>query len=238
VRAELHLYDDLEPQLFETAVRQARLVLQEHYLGGAPVPVRIMETLQVREEMIVRLPPVGVRAQGMPKLAWKWRPHGMIGAGILVLVALIWVISSWIGSGGDASDSVAITSTPGTVAEQSGEAVAGETPEADAAPAGEVPAGDNANLPVSRNARGDLGIGMSVQVVPGLRLALRSEPGAERGIVVGEMSEGVIATIVGGPEYSQGDSDTIVWWFVNLPNGTEAWAPANTSQQTLLMPAQ
>src|SRR5688572_26860393 len=54
VRAELHLYDDLDPHLFDSAVRQARVVLQERYLGGAPVPVRILETLQVREEMIVR----------------------------------------------------------------------------------------------------------------------------------------------------------------------------------------
>jgi hypothetical protein len=97
---------------------------------------------------------------------------------------------------------------------------------------------NNENLPLSRNARSDLGIGMKVQVVPGLRLALRSEPGADRGIVVGEMGEGIVATIVGGPEYSQGDADTIVWWYVDLPNSTQAWAAANTSQQTLLMPAQ
>src|SRR5215218_9051695 len=59
VRAELHLYDDLEPHVQEAAIRQARLVLQEGYAGGAPVPVRILETFQVREEMLVRLPPQG-----------------------------------------------------------------------------------------------------------------------------------------------------------------------------------
>jgi hypothetical protein len=243
VRAELHLYDDLDPPLFESALRQARVVLQERYLGGAPVPVRILETLQVREEMIVRLPPMGARSQGMPNVAWKWRPHGMIGAAILLVVALIWVVNAWIGSGGEPEEPVANSATPASAEQQSGEVAQEETPVED----GEVvPASEQAtsgttggtDLPASRNARGDLGIGMNVQVVPGLRIALRSEPGADRGIVVGEMSEGVIATIVGGPEYTEGDSDTIVWWFVNLPNGTEAWAAANTSQQTLLMPAE
>src|SRR3954467_13795597 len=79
VRAELHLYDDLEPQVQEAAIRQARVVLQDSYLGGQPVPVRILETLQVREEMLVRLPPVGTRPAGTPLLNWKWRPYGMIG---------------------------------------------------------------------------------------------------------------------------------------------------------------
>jgi hypothetical protein len=101
----------------------------------------------------------------------------------------------------------------------------------------EVPAAAQ-NLPVSRNARSDLGIGVRVQVVPGLRVALRSQPSAEVGVTVGEMTDGDVATILAGPEYTQGDTDTIVWWYVNLPNGTEAWVAANTSTQTLLMPAE
>jgi hypothetical protein len=65
---------------------------------------------------------------------------------------------------------------------------------------------------------------------------LRSQPGADAGIVVGAMSDGQVATIIGGPHMTQGDSDTIVWWLVELEDGTQAWAAANTSQQTLLMP--
>jgi hypothetical protein len=78
---------------------------------------------------------------------------------------------------------------------------------------------------------------MRVAIVPGLRLALRSEPGAEAGVVVGDMVDGEEATVIGGPRMTQGDSDTIVWWLVQLDDGTQAWAAANTSQQTLLVPA-
>jgi hypothetical protein len=56
-------------------------------------------------------------------------------------------------------------------------------------------------------------------------------------VVVGEFTDGDTATIVAGPELSQGDTDTIVWWYITLANDTQAWVPANTSQQTLLMPA-
>src|SRR5215207_7958054 len=85
VRAELHLDENLEEHVQDAAIRQARVVLQERYLGGAPVPVRIMETYQSREEMTVRLPPVGARTLSLQALPWRWRPHGMIGAAILVL---------------------------------------------------------------------------------------------------------------------------------------------------------
>ena len=56
--------------------------------------------------------------------------------------------------------------------------------------------------------------------------------------MLGVMTEGMVATIIEGPEYTRGDTDTIVWWMVELADGTEAWAAANTSQQTLLMPAE
>jgi Tol biopolymer transport system component len=55
--------------------------------------------------------------------------------------------------------------------------------------------------------------------------------------MIAEMTDGIEATIIGGPEYSQGDSDTIVWWLVELDDGTQAWVAANKSQQTLLVPA-
>src|SRR5688500_14707939 len=57
VRAELHLYDELDAHVQEAAIRQARAVLRDRYVGGAPVPVRILETFQVREEMTVALSP-------------------------------------------------------------------------------------------------------------------------------------------------------------------------------------
>jgi hypothetical protein len=170
----------------------------------------------------------------------------MIGVAIAVLALLIWLVIALIGSG-NGGEEVAMQNTPESVSQASVQGdlettATNEGDQPDEGAGGVQPVSDTSgaqtNLPVSRNARTDLGIGVRVQVVPGLRVALRSEPSAERGETIGEMTEDDVATIVAGPEYTQGDTDTIVWWFVTLENGTQAWAAANTSQQTLLMPTQ
>ena len=45
------------------------------------------------------------------------------------------------------------------------------------------------------------------------------------------------ATIINGPLQTKGRSDTIVWWYVQFEDGTQAWAAANTSEVTLLQTA-
>lgn len=244
VRAELHLYDSLEAHVQEAAIRQVRLVLQERYIGGMSVPVRILETFPVREELLVRLPPLGARPTTGGKIPLPSRPQLLIGAAALVLLALVW-FGFWLGGRGEGLEQgVTASTTPDVVQQaslQAGEpegAGEGEDEGVGEPEDGAVPTAGNTNLPVSRNARSDLGIGVRVHVIPGLRVALRSEPGIDRGIIIGELAEDDVATIVGGPQYAQGDTDTIVWWFVSLSNGTEAWVAANTSQQTLLMPAE
>jgi hypothetical protein len=243
VRAELHLYDNLDPLVQDAAIRQARLVLQERYLGGNPVPMRILETLQVREGMQVRLPPLGARPGGV-QAALTWKPYyAKAIIAVVGLLLLIWLVTALLPSGNDPEDGALNQSPSETpVSEVASEVSAeGETAplvDEQAATIGAAAAlSGGENLPLSRNARADLGIGMRVQIVPGLQLALRSEPGADLGTVLGAMSDGVEATIIGGPEYTRGDSDTIVWWLVELDDGTQAWAAANTSQQSLLMPA-
>lgn len=252
VRAELHLYDDLPSHVQEAAVRQSRLVLQEGYVGMDPVPLRILETQQLREAMDVRLAPPGERLHEARPV--RWQPFAASGLALVALAALIWLALLFLRpDGGEVASApeatpspsdmaVSTTSTAGqeaaslNVAQQEGSAEGQAAPvegAADAAPA----ASSSGELPPSRNARADLGIGMRVAIVPGLQLALRSEPGADAGEVVGTMSDGEAATIIGGPRTTQGDSDTIVWWFVQLDDGTQAWAAANTSQQTLLVPA-
>jgi hypothetical protein len=160
----------------------------------------------------------------------RWRVAAVVGIAALVLVALIWV--------GVAQRLARIARQPAQTA------TAGVTMEA-ATAAGAVSAEptqiipgvpDGGNLPLSRNARPELRIGVQVQMTPGLQLALRSQPGADVGEIVGAMGAGDVATIVGGPRMTAGDSDTIVWWYVELADGTQAWAAANTSQQTLLVP--
>jgi hypothetical protein len=50
------------------------------------------------------------------------------------------------------------------------------------------------------------------------------------------MQGGEQATIINGPIWLEGNSDTIVWWYIRLDNGVEAWVAANTSELTLLEP--
>ena len=244
VRAELHLYDTLQPHVQEAAIRQARLVLQEQYLGGAPVPVRILETFQVREEMQVHLPPLGARPLGVRTLPWQIPSRGILGSAAVGVIVLIWILIALLGSGGEEDESQNMAGAPEVPSQPNATFVAEATvlgsvdgSVAEVAPTLAVTSG-GADLPVSRNARSDLGIGVRVQAVPGLRVAIRSEPGIDQGIVLGEIADDAIATIVNGPQNLQGDTDTIVWWFVALPSGLEGWSPANTSEQTLLIPAQ
>lgn len=124
-----------------------------------------------------------------------------------------------------------------------GEAVAGDGVAVQDAGAGQqaaafdVPLTEQTNgLSPSTNARSDLFIGQRVRIRPGLSLVLRSAPGADAGEGIGYMEDGQEALLVGGPYWTEGDTDTIVWWYVRLDDGTEAWAAANTSQLTLLEP--
>lgn len=252
VRAELHLYDELPSHVQEAAVRQSRLVLQEGYVGLDPVPLRILETQQLREAMDVRLAPPGERMPAAKPV--RWQPYALGGLALAAVAALIWLALLFFRPAGGE-----VAGAPQPAAgqpEASAPAQAGlQARAADAgvavsdvvlisgdgagvgAAAGDAEAVEPGDLPPSRNARADLGIGMRVAIVPGLMLTLRSEPGADAGEAVGSMVDGEAATIIGGPRLTRGDSDTIVWWLVQLDDGTQAWAAANTSQYTLLIPA-
>ncbi|MEZ4617082.1 MAG: hypothetical protein R2867_16460 [Caldilineaceae bacterium] len=89
-------------------------------------------------------------------------------------------------------------------------------------------------LAPSRNANANLAVGSRVSVQPGYTVSLVSEPVPEQDKVVGYFEEGQQATIVDGPVWKAGNSDTIVWWRIRLDTGLEAWAPANTSDAMLL----
>jgi len=92
-------------------------------------------------------------------------------------------------------------------------------------------------LPPSRNADPALVVGANAALLPGLNSVLRSEPGFGSGEIIGYVTDSDTVLITGGPIAVAGDADTIVWWFVELADGTRGWTPANTSQFTLLAPA-
>lgn len=94
------------------------------------------------------------------------------------------------------------------------------------------------NLPASVNANPNIGVNMTVRIRDQLRSFVRSQPGPDQGKEVGFLQNGETATVLGGPQLLPGDSDTIVWWYVELNNGTQGWTPANTSTLMLLEPVQ
>lgn len=94
------------------------------------------------------------------------------------------------------------------------------------------------NLPASRNANPAIGVNQTVRIREQYKSFVRSQPGSDQGEAVGYLQDGQTAVVLGGPVLLPGDSDTIVWWYVDLGDGTRGWTPANTSTLSLLEPVQ
>jgi hypothetical protein len=212
-------------------LRQARVVLQDHYIGGDPVPVTILTTSTLRDAIDVRLPPVGSRVPRFSRGRQGYWARGALAAILMVLVvAGIMLLRPGVQEG---TNPIAAEGTATVEAAP----LAGSGMSAAPAIAPSARTADVAALPTSRNARPDIRVGIRVQVVPTLQVALRTEPGIQSGTTIRAMSDKDRATVIGGPEYTRGESDTIVWWYLQLDTGEQAWAAANTSDRTLLIPA-
>ncbi len=186
-------------------------------------------------------------ADSLKRIPWK---PVVFGLGALAVIALVWGLISWIRP--DAGRATTAAPASGGVQEQldtqppAGDLAPVDQPidegaagavDLEAEAAGGLPAQASA-LPPSANAHPDLTHGMRVRIKDGLRLVLRSEPGATAGEPLGYMQDGQEAEIISGPVMLPGNSDTIVWWQVRIDNdGTIAWAAANTSELMLLEPA-
>ena len=212
------------------ALRQAQHLLQDRYRG--PESLKLTVSFLRSDTMDVSLPagapraPVvsgGTRAVAAEPQRNLWPYVGLALAAIAV-IALIWLGVRWL-RGGTAAE------TGG------GDTAALETPAADAtAEATTEPAPASLGLPPSVNADPNIVVGVRVRMKEGRDQALLSEPGSA-GAAVGTLAGNSEALVVGGPEMRQGNADTIVWWLVQLDDGTEAWAAANSSTETLLLPA-
>lgn len=239
VRAELHLYDDLEDSMREVALRQSQLILQDRYYAREPVQLRVMHTFPERSAVDVALPAGQSKKQkatGGKTGGVNWKMVAGVVVGLLLVAAIIWGFARFMGQR-------QVASTGGTApavsapAESSPQGEASQDTQATGATSA-ASAPQTNGLPPSKNAHPDLAVGKTVRVAPGYQITLRSEPGAESGVDVTYMKEGDQAVIIGGPVWTPGDADTIVWWQVQLPDGTEAWAPANTSKLQLLEPVE
>jgi len=226
VRAELHLYEELADHRNEFALRQAQVVISERYHSAEPIQLQVMQSYAWRETLQVRAnaEPVAPTADPLAFVQQYWQ-YILAASAALVVIALIWAVTAFFRSSGDETP---VTAAP--AADQS--AVEGNAP-ADAAAATPIPPQTN-GLSASRNADPNLAIGQRMRVLPGIEgVSLVSEPGPDQA-AIGYLSAGDEAAIIGGPVLMQGTSDTIVWWHIQLDNGTQAWIPANTSEFTLL----
>jgi hypothetical protein len=218
VRAELHLYATSEDDAREFAFRQARAILEKNYFSAELVPLQVLESAPLGDSILVR-------AQGInqPQGTAEWWPRWQLAAGagaLLLLLLLIWSIVRGLGN------TTAPTSADSTIATQ-------QPSNADNSASVAQATGPTATLLPSQRADPALAVGKRVRVKPNMKVSLVQEPGPDHP-VVGYLENQQEATIISGPVLTQGQNDTIVWWRVRLGDGAEAWAPANTSEVTLL----
>ena len=81
-----------------------------------------------------------------------------------------------------------------------------------------------------------MNVGDRIRLLPEYKISLRSEAGAQAGVIVTHLQDADPMTILNGPIWLEGNTDTIVWWYVRVDSGAEGWVPANTSELTLLEP--
>lgn len=221
VRAELHLSSTISNEAGAAAVRQAQHILEDHYAGPETLSMQVWQSFLRSDTLEVPLPPAHEEATGAGPRRSFWPVVAAVAA-LLIVVVLTWAFFFRSGT---------TTAEPTPAPADASQSTGAQSP-------ADTSMSPSFDLPPSRNADPNLSIGRRVRIKPGLRLTLRSEAGAEAGEAVGFMENGQEAVIVAGPTLLQGNNDTIVWWFVRLDNGLEAWAAANTSELTLLEPVQ
>jgi hypothetical protein len=243
VRAELHLNAGTQGNVQDMAYRQARTLIQDRYFGPGSLTLSVVrDHLEERSAPVeLQPPPPAARAER------PWAKPAAAAVGIVLVVALVsWGLSGLVRTaptaepaslaGSPATRGVGAAMTGADLTEAPSSLSVSQSNASASGTATPYPPQTN-NLPESRNAL-PLEAGQRVRIRPTWRLTLRSEPGVDAGELRGYLQDGATAVILGGPVWKQGESDTIVWWHVRVEaTGQEAWAPANTSQLTLLEPA-
>jgi hypothetical protein len=222
-------FDGTLPTFTQNKVqRQAQGVLSSRFLGSGPsTPLFISEFGEQLSRIDINH--TGEDAQAGPEgsVNLLYIALGIL-AMFLVVGLLFWMLNSLFRG---RQEVAAPTATPLAMAQAANvPAPAAASPTADVM----APSIQTNGLPGSQLANPAIGVGATVQIRQGLRSFVRSEAGSDQGTIVGYLQDGDTALVIGGPTWLQGDSDTIVWWYVELPDGVRGWTPANTSQFTLL----
>lgn len=231
MEAEL-AYDRSLPELTQSKVqRLAKKLLATSYASSGPdIPIYIYELGQQFDRDTV--PNRYAEEQGPGSVNVLY-----VVVGILVLFFVVGLLFAMLNVlFRDRQEAVAPTATPALLAPV--DAAAGAVPSITATIDPAAFTVQTNDLPPSRNANPDIGVNKTVRIRDQLKSFVRSQPGSDQGEALGFLQDGETAVVVGGPIMLQGDSDTIVWWYVQLADGTRGWTPANTSTLSLLEPVQ
>ncbi len=216
VRAEIHMKDTATDTLYEMAVRQAHSLITARYRSDGSIRLYSLRVQLDTDPLSVHpeAPDRGARAP-----AWFFP---VVGGALVVLFALIsgWFLNEWLTGSPVRVFADSVNSDIGALTAASGNS--GRIQETN-------------GLPPSRHAI-PMAVGDRAQLLPEYRIMIRTQAGAEAGEIVTYLQNANRMTIINGPIWLQGNSDTIVWWYVQLDDGTEGWAPANTSELILLQP--
>ena len=228
LQAVLH-YDHTLPTFTQSKLqRQAQSILSSRFLGsGATTPLYIFEYGNQVGRADVMHTGEDAAPEGSVNLLY-------VGVGILamfvVAALLFWMLNSLFRGRQEVAD--APTATPMVMAAPAAAAAAAPTADVNA------PGIQTNGLPGSKLASPAIGAGKTVKIRSGLRSSVLSAAGSGprrgRRLHAGWGHGGCDWRA----DVAAGDSDTIVWWYVDLPDGVRGWTPANTSQFTLLDVAQ
>ncbi len=240
-RAELCYYDNkLDRPTRDAILRRARNIIGTDYHSGSGLNTQ-MSITQAEPQTTFTVDHMNGDPTFKEGPAYPlWR----IVAVILVAFVVVLLIGLFFNRFGNRAPEEAAAPAPATeqraaesaAAPTEGDVLAGQV----GAPEGVDPASlqENRNgLAASVNANPALAPGGVAVMREGYNSYIRSQPGAEAGEAVGYLQPGDRVTIIGGPTWQQGNTDTIVWWYVRTDAGVTGWAPANTSTLMLLEPA-
>ncbi len=234
LRAELIFHENPPVQAQSAVSRQAKNIVARNYAGsGAATELRIMES---RGQGATQVQHSGLPLYTKENSYRLWPIATAIA--IIFIVVVVVVLMSVLARN---PDNMEVAQPPTPVATATPTAVAGAPPGST-----EMQSSDGQNytaqtngLPPSINADARLAPGDNARIRPGLAAYLRSEPGPTAGEELVIMQNGQVGRIVGGPVWLPGETDTIVWWFLELEDGgVKGWASANTSQIMVLEEAR
>ena len=220
VRAEIHMNNNIADSLYEIALRQSLRLIEDRYKSDRPVRLYPLR-MQLNSDPLSVQPRGAAPGPGIAPAPASGSPLLLVGAFLLLISALFsgWFLNDWL------SGDLAQSNAPAGIALGSASGNANTF----------VLIAETNGLPPSRNAI-PMNVGDRIRLLPEYKISLRSEAGAQAGDIVSNLQDANHMTILNGPVWLEGNTDTIVWWYVRVDNGAEGWVPANTSELTLLEP--